>query len=251
MLKLVMNADDFGYSEGINYGIIEAYKKGIVRSTTLMANMPGFEHAINLAKQNLGLGVGVHLTITTGIPILRTHKTIINQKGEFIKVKQALKEGNTIDLSEIKDEWFAQIQKVYAAGVKPTHIDSHHHSHGEDDLLPIAAEIANYYDLPMRIVKEEHRKKVDIHQCGIEALSVDFFDKTATMEQLLQIIDDSKQKGYQSLEIMCHPAFVDYSILSNSSYNVQRTKELNILTTPGLEEHLRSLNVTLANFSEI
>lgn len=250
MLKLIMNADDFGYSRGVNYGIIEAHQQGIVRSTTLMANMPAFEQAIALAKENTYLGVGVHLTITTGAPVLRTHKTIVNQQGLFIKVKEALKETNTIDLEEIRSEWFAQIRKVYASGIKPTHIDSHHHSHGEDALLPIAAEIANYYDLPMRIVKEEHRKKIAINQYGAEVLSVDFFDQDATMENLLNIIEKAKQNQIQSLEIMCHPALIDHAIL-NSSYNIQRTNELNILTTPGLEEHLRSLDVVLANFSTI
>lgn len=251
MLKLIMNADDYGYTEGVNYGIIEAYQRGIVRSTTLMANMPGFTQAVALAKENPGLGVGVHLTLTTGAPILHSHKTIVSEQGDFIKIKKALADGLPIDLSEVKNELFAQVEKVYASGIKPTHLDSHHHSHGEAAILPIVAEIANYYHLPIRYVEPNHKNIVHINARGIDAFSVDFFDKTATYEQLIHIIQNAITQGHQSLEIMCHPAFLDHSILTNSSYNIPRTEELFLLTTPGLEDHLRSMGVELANFKTV
>ncbi len=58
MGKVIFNSDDFGYSYGVNYGILDAYQRGILTSTTLMANMPGFEHAVKLKKEVPGLGVG-------------------------------------------------------------------------------------------------------------------------------------------------------------------------------------------------
>lgn len=133
-----------------------------------------------LAKQNPELGVSMHLIITTEMPVLRTHQTMADQKGQFIKVNKALKEDSRIDLTEIKNEWIARIQKVYVSGIKPTRIDSYHHIHGEEKLLPIATEIANYYGLPMRMVEVEHREKVDVHQYGVETLFVDFFDQIIT-----------------------------------------------------------------------
>ena len=84
-MRLIINADDFGYSKGVNYGIIDAYKNGIVRSTTIMAGMPGFDHAVELAKENKELGVGVHLTLTSYKPVLDSHKTIVNEHGYFDK----------------------------------------------------------------------------------------------------------------------------------------------------------------------
>ncbi|MEG0276419.1 MAG: ChbG/HpnK family deacetylase, partial [Coprobacillus sp.] len=75
MVKIINNADDFGYSNAINYGIIDCYLNGMLTSTTLMPAMPGFDHAVALAKQNPGLGIGVHLTLTCGRPVLEGHKT--------------------------------------------------------------------------------------------------------------------------------------------------------------------------------
>ncbi|MGM0119039.1 chitin disaccharide deacetylase [Enterococcus sp. AZ146] len=82
MGKVIFNSDDFGYSHGVNYGIMDAYQRGILTSTTLMANMPGFEHAVKLRKEMPRLGVGVHLTLTCGKPLLKTVDTLI-ESGEF------------------------------------------------------------------------------------------------------------------------------------------------------------------------
>lgn len=66
MKKVIINADDFGYSAAVNAGIIKAYQDGVLTSTTLMANMSGRDGAIQLAKENQGLGVGGHLVLTCG-----------------------------------------------------------------------------------------------------------------------------------------------------------------------------------------
>ena len=62
-MRLIINADDFGLSRGANYGIIDAYRNGVVRSTSIMAGMPGFDHAVELLKEYPDLGCGVHLTL--------------------------------------------------------------------------------------------------------------------------------------------------------------------------------------------
>lgn len=80
MGKVIFNSDDFGYSHGVNYGIMDAYQRGILTSTTLMANMPGFEHAVKLRKEMPRLGVGVHLTLTCGKPLLKTVDTLIESR---------------------------------------------------------------------------------------------------------------------------------------------------------------------------
>ena len=87
-MKLIINADDFGISRGANYGIIDAYKNGVVRSTSIMAGMPAFDHAIELLKSCdglEGLGCGVHLTLSANKPVLNTHKTIVDENGFFYK----------------------------------------------------------------------------------------------------------------------------------------------------------------------
>ena len=71
MKKVIINADDFGYSSAVNLGIITSHKKGILTSTTLMANMSGCDEAIMLAKENPNLGVGCHLVLTCGKPLTK------------------------------------------------------------------------------------------------------------------------------------------------------------------------------------
>ncbi|MFN1913289.1 ChbG/HpnK family deacetylase [Clostridioides difficile] len=81
MTKIIINADDFGYCEAVNYGIISAHNNGIVRSTSMMANMPGVEHGVGLLKENKTLNCGVHMTLSCGRPLLSNLKTIVDKDG--------------------------------------------------------------------------------------------------------------------------------------------------------------------------
>jgi len=69
MKKVIVNADDFGLTQGVNEGIVKAYQEGILTSATLMANMPGFDQAVELAGTHPELGVGLHLNILRGHPL--------------------------------------------------------------------------------------------------------------------------------------------------------------------------------------
>jgi chitin disaccharide deacetylase len=84
-MKLIVNSDDYGLTPGVNLGIIDALKRGILRSTTAMMNMPAIEMAADLAKENPELGVGIHLVLSAGKPLLNTHKTIVDENGNFLK----------------------------------------------------------------------------------------------------------------------------------------------------------------------
>ena len=111
MKKLIINADDFGYSRAVTYGILDSYKTGILTSTTMMMNTEATEHAAETAKENPELGVGVHLVLTFGKPLLNTHKTIVDEGGNFRKLS-IYENGNfEIDLEEVYKEWRAQIEK--------------------------------------------------------------------------------------------------------------------------------------------
>lgn len=83
MTKLVINADDFGYSRAINFGIVDAHVDGVVTSTTMMANMPGLSHAAELHQTFPHLRIGVHLALTVGKPILENVSTLDDETGNF------------------------------------------------------------------------------------------------------------------------------------------------------------------------
>ncbi len=84
-MKLIINADDFGYSKGINYGIFEACKNGVLTSATLMTGMPGAEHASEMMKEIPKLGVGLHLNTALGKPGNSNRKTLTDKNGFFIR----------------------------------------------------------------------------------------------------------------------------------------------------------------------
>ena len=111
MIKLIVNADDFGLTEGTNYGIIDGHINGLVNSTTMMMNMPGTEHAVRLAKEYNLLGVGVHLVLTAGEPLLKDVPSLVGENGSFHK-QSVVREGN-INPEEVEREWTAQIEKFY------------------------------------------------------------------------------------------------------------------------------------------
>ncbi|MGL5312278.1 MAG: chitin disaccharide deacetylase [Peptostreptococcaceae bacterium] len=241
MTKLIVNADDFGYCEAVNYGIVSAYKNGIVRSTTTMANMPGFEHAMELLKENKGLGCGVHMTLSCYKPVLSGLKTIVDENGMFYK-RITNEDIEKMDLDEIYEEFCAQIEKVKAQ-TEITHLDSHHHVHTLKALQPVIKRILEKYDLPIRGGFEyntEYSKIIPVIDSFYgENVSYEYFDKYK--EEL---------ENYEVADIMSHPAYLDEFILGSTSYALPRTKEFSILTSNKVKEYVEN-NFELINYGEI
>lgn len=248
-MKLIMNADDYGYSKSINYGIIEAFHDGIVRSTTLMPNMPGFDHAVALAKANLGLGIGIHLTLTCGYS-LTSGKTISAEGGKCLSSKEIKDKANSgqIDLAEIETEYRAQIKKVLDAGISPTHFDSHHHTHMLPGIVDVFLKLAAEFKVPVRMESPN-----DIPaECPVkttEVFTVDFYNENATIPFLQDLL--SKHAKAETMEVMCHPAFLDAAIMDGSSYNLPRIREYAVITSPEMKEYIKQHNITLTNFKSI
>ena len=238
MTKLIINADDFGYCEAVNYGIISAHNKGVVTSTTIMANMPGCEHGIKLLKENKTLDCGVHLTLSCYKPILNNLKTIVDENGYFYKgiTNEKLEE---MDLEEIYQEFCAQIDKVRKE-IEISHLDSHHHVHTLKGLEEVIVRISNKYDLPIRGGFEyelDNIDKVDL---------IDYFYSKKVSEDFFEIYNEELNK-YQIVDIMCHPAYLDNFIISSTSYSIERVKEHEILTSERVKSYLKD-NFILTNY---
>ena len=134
MKRLIVNADDFGYTRGVNAGIARAYKTGIVTSTTIMANGDAFEDAVELARANPGLGVGCHLALIGGRPVAEPSRvsSLVDDDGALAPTLTQLVFKLTrglISTDEIASEFRAQVDRVARAGIQPTHLDTHKHSH--------------------------------------------------------------------------------------------------------------------------
>jgi predicted glycoside hydrolase/deacetylase ChbG (UPF0249 family) len=223
MITLIVNADDFGLCPGVNHGIIDCHVNGIVNSATMMMNMPGTEHAIQLAKATPTLGVGIHLVLTGGRPVCKDVFSLVTTNGEFWRLSEVSSDNPPWKLDEVEREWTAQIEKFLASGLTPTHFDSHHHVHTWDVLLPVVQKLALNYNLPVRV----NGLAIPGAAAFTDICLLDFYGDSITsdyFERLPRYVNDGTL-----VEVMCHPAYVDSYLLEHSKYNLQRLRELDIL----------------------
>ena len=138
MRRLIINADDFGLTSGINRAIVEGHQQGVVTSATLMANGPAFRDAVQFSQSLPRLSVGCHIVLTDGPPILDSSKVSALVEGQPARFREPLSKfilaatAGRLDESQIEAEAQAQIRKLQSAGIVVSHFDSHKHTH----LLP-------------------------------------------------------------------------------------------------------------------
>jgi len=130
--RLIINADDFGLTSGVNRAIVEGNRSGIVTSATLMANAKAFVEATGLVKAQPGLKTGCHVVLIDGAPLSADLPTLANGSSRFrSSLKQFALDAvrKRIAAEEIQRETEAQIRKIQACGITLTHVDSHKHTH--------------------------------------------------------------------------------------------------------------------------
>jgi predicted glycoside hydrolase/deacetylase ChbG (UPF0249 family) len=231
-----------------------------------MMNIPSTASDVAIAlKETPELGMGVHLVLTMGRPILPrgAGSSITDENGNFFKLDKLMERVSEFDADEVKREWRAQIEAfVKAAGRKPTHLDSHHHSsYFTPGLFRRMLELAQEYDCAIRFPfthdisseLEETNRHIptlleEFNPRRPDAFLVNFYDEGATQEKLVRLID---QLDEGTSEIMCHPGYVDDAFVKESVYNKQRERELKILTDPSIKEAIQSNGINLVTFAEL
>lgn len=146
----VINGDDFGHSAGVNLAIAQSFREGLVSSTTLMANMPGFEHACELIRElRLDNHVGIHLVLTAGAPLtddIKRERRFCNRGGSFVRAGRRLRLSRS-EKTAVAKELEAQIVKCRKNGLCLTHADSHHHVHTSWDVGTIVIALCRRYGI--------------------------------------------------------------------------------------------------------
>lgn len=249
MKKLIINADDFGLTEGCNKGIIKAINDGIVTSTTVMINMPYAIEGIELLKKMAFKSVGVHLTLTGGIPTLPIESvpSLIDYENKFFKKKALL--FPHMNLTEVEMELRNQIELFIKTGMKPSHLDSHHHIHMHDGVREVVENLAIEFNLPLRIA--DYRTKETLNRINIpttDGFSMDFYDEGASFETIKEILLNFNG---DTIEIMVHPAILDDRLKDISRYYIQRESELRILTDENWANWLKESNYKLIGYDEL
>jgi chitin disaccharide deacetylase len=141
LIRLITNADDFGFTRDVNAGIIEAHRRGILTATTLMANGDAFEDAVLLARETPSLDIGCHVVLVQGRSVVDPAKELPRTLADLL---QAVIQGKL----PIYDEVAAQVRKIVAAGIRPTHLDTHKHTHLLPPVLDAVARVAREFDIP-------------------------------------------------------------------------------------------------------
>lgn len=148
--KIIVNCDDFGMSAEVNQAIVQAFDKGEISSATLMTNMPGFEEACELAHRHRLLGkIGVHLNLSSGYPLsdpIRRCSRLCDETGMFRSRRTRLRLSKEERLA-VETELAAQIAACLDRGLRPTHLDSHHHVHTEWAIGAAAITVARRYGI--------------------------------------------------------------------------------------------------------
>jgi predicted glycoside hydrolase/deacetylase ChbG (UPF0249 family) len=285
--NLIVNADDLGWTEGVNRGILEAHRKGLVTSTSLLANGRAFDSAVDIARGNPELGTGVHLNLSDGPPVAPAEKvrSLLNKKGQLDEAPESLlmrMASRNLPYDEVELEWDAQIQKIRATGIAPTHLDGHKHVQMLPGLFEIALRLAKKYDIPAIRVSHEESKlraaltsgkeqstsmliKQGVQARGLKMLARDARELAAhaaiaTTDYFCGIAQTGvlTRKGVEQLlenlpegttELMCHPGYADEA-LRNTSTRLQESRqaELKILTDTAIRKLVATRGIRLINF---
>jgi hopanoid biosynthesis associated protein HpnK len=151
--KLIVNADDFGLSEKVNEGIVQAHRNGVVTSASIIANGVAFEHAVELCHSTPTLDVGVHLTLVEEKPLSdkRDIPSLVDKSGCFYHHAMAFIQRyllSHISFDEVRYELDLQVRKVLASGIEVSHLDSHQHIHILPRISRIVGKLAKKYNIP-------------------------------------------------------------------------------------------------------
>jgi predicted glycoside hydrolase/deacetylase ChbG (UPF0249 family) len=248
--RLIVNADDLGRTEGINEGIFDAHRRGIVTSATMMVNYPAARRVAALSRDCPALGIGLHLALSGGVPALPPEhlRSMVDAKG-MLPAKPAGLAG--ADRAEVLAEARAQLKRFREImGRDPTHFDSHHHTHREvpavfEAILTLAWETG----LPVRnaspsMAEQLRREGVPTPDHFVE----EFYADGATLNDLIGLVEDLP---LGTSELMCHPAVVDDELRSTSGYAEPRARELDLLTQAAVRQAVQRSGVKLINFGQL
>jgi chitin disaccharide deacetylase len=288
--RLIVNADDFGFTAGVNRAIVEAHTHGIVTSTTLMANGRAFEDAVISAKTVPRLSVGCHVVLIDGEPVLDGEQlpsiTSATSEGAYfregLKLFAARALAGQLDGSEIENEASAQIRKVQSAGLTVSHIDTHKHTHLFPAVLrPLLRAARN---CGVRAVRNPFGPRKPLRSSDLlrrpglwtryaevkllRGLAAKFRDAAsregllttdgtlgivvtgALDEKLFRAVAEIIPEG--TWEFVCHPGHNDDDLKRASTrLRESREAELRVLTMPETRELLSSQAISLISYHEL
>ncbi|MGB0036802.1 MAG: ChbG/HpnK family deacetylase [Candidatus Acidiferrales bacterium] len=283
--RLIVNADDFGMSRGISDAILIAHRHGFLTSASLVVNMPASEYALERLAKAPNLGVGIHLNICQGKPILHPHEipSLVDTSGDFHSPPALIQRiwRWQISKQDVQAEFRAQIRWMKDRGIEPTHADSHHHMHiypaaVRPFLRALATEGVHRTRAPRcrtfprnstiggphegsvvrRIAVQSYRSALQIiafrtihcPDSRISFLSRDRKNLRTLREKWVAALEHLPAGTF---ELACHPGIPEPGFSHEDRISYQREEELRCLIDPKFREILARTGIELITYSEL
>ena len=273
---LMVNADDFGLSAGVNAGVLAAHDTGLVTSATLMANMPAAADAVTAAPPTLALGL--HLNLTTGEPCAGAARvpSLVDSGGRFLRLDRLLLRLSLgrVRRAELEREIAAQLEAALQFGATLGHLDGHHHVHLHATIRPIALRLAAAYGLRavrcpaetlpvssgeaprdrarrLAIGAAARRLRREVAVAGLRTsdhfrgLALGLAFDASALVGLLQRLPAGLT------ELMVHPGYADAELRARTRYAAGRERELAALTAPEALAAVRARGIVLTSFRDV
>ncbi|MEI9812423.1 MAG: ChbG/HpnK family deacetylase [Acidobacteriota bacterium] len=257
MKRLVVNADDFGFTRDVNQGIVEAHRRGILTATTLMATGDAFDDAVRLAKETPTMDVGCHLVLVGQTPFPMTVAELV----------PAVLLGRI----RIYDELAKQVRRIMDAGIAPTHLDTHKHTHLLPQVLDAVARVSEEFRISwvrrpfdfrgqpggigwknslMYVRRGGFARTLQSHGCR----STDWFAgfritgryDAAMLAEILRALPEG------STELMCHPGVLGAELeQARTRLKKSRQDELAALTSTEVRTAITEAGIHLSRYAEL
>lgn len=226
---LIVNADDFGQSHGINQGIIEAHAQGIVTSASLMVRWPAAAEAVEYSRPYPYLSLGLHVDVAEWA----------YRNEQWLPLYEVVP---PTDIGAMADEVFRQLEHfVHLVGRMPTHLDSHQHLHLREPLRTVLTRVTGELGIPLR------HYCTAVHYCG------DFYGQTAKGTPMPEAISvDGLLKTLVTLpsgltELSCHPG---HGNDIDTMYRYERAEEVKVLCDPQVRASLTAMGIELCSYRD-
>ncbi len=245
MKQLIVNADDFGFTRDVNEGIVHAHRNGILTATTLMATGPAFEHAVALTREDPGLDIGVHLVLVgaEGYPATLGQLTAAVALGRI----------------PIHDRLARQVEKILHAGIQPTHLDTHKHTHLLPPVLNAVTQVAQEFRIPW--VRRPIALRVPFLRAALQHRLIRRGCRTTDHFAGFEMTGRYDARGLAAMirrlpegvtEFMCHPGFCREELrAARTRLKESRQIELDALTSAEARQALQESAITLISYRDL
>ena len=257
MPRLIINADDFGFTPDVNAGIVDAHLRGVLTSTTLMANGEAFDDAVRLAKETPTLDIGAHLVLVQGHSVI-DGRTLPETPVHLLATLARRK-------LDVYSECKAQIEKIQAAGLRLSHLDSHKHTHLVPGVFRAVVKLASEFGIPWVRLPLDSTFRFAKLPCALgsryyrrfaQGKNVRMTDHFLGFELTGSLTEETFARALNEIkdgvtEFMCHPGHLGAELKqARTRLKESRLRELEALTSPRIRELISAKKIELGPFDK-